>query len=134
MSFDSFSHTPTDIAPAVKFTGMTDLAVASSSITDKPNLDPMSPNDCQGQAIAHESCRHLSQNQTCVDGTKYQYGQWSVEKEKVIMGPYDYLLQHPEKDVRRQLINAFNVWLRVPPDSLAIINNVVAMLHTAFLL
>ena len=87
MSFDSFYHTPTDIAPPSSFTGMTDLAVASSSITDEPNLDPMSPNDCQGRAIAHESCGRLTQNQTGVDGTKYQYGQWSVEKEKVIMGP-----------------------------------------------
>ena len=50
------------------------------------------------------------------------------------MGPYDYMLQHPGKDIRRQLINAFNMWLKVPPESLSIITKVVAMLHTASLL
>ena len=50
------------------------------------------------------------------------------------MGPYDYLQSHPGKDVRQQLIQAFNSWLQVPPASLAIITRVVAMLHTASLL
>jgi len=50
------------------------------------------------------------------------------------MGPYDYLQAHPGKDVRRAMIEAFNSWLQVPPDSLAIITRVVAMLHTASLL
>lgn len=50
------------------------------------------------------------------------------------MGPYDYMLQHPGKDIRRQLIHAFNAWLEVPAESLEIINNVVAMLHSASLL
>lgn len=50
------------------------------------------------------------------------------------MGPYDYMHDHPGKDIRRLLIQAFNAWLQVPPDSLAIISKVVSMLHTASLL
>ncbi|KIW03703.1 hypothetical protein, variant [Verruconis gallopava] len=59
---------------------------------------------------------------------------WTAEKEGILMGPYDYLYGHPGKDIRAQLIAAFNVWLKVPDSSLAIITKVVGMLHTASLL
>ncbi|KAI1820191.1 terpenoid synthase [Xylaria intraflava] len=59
---------------------------------------------------------------------------WSREKENIIEGPYEYLMSQPGKDIRTRLINAFNVWLEVPKESLDIIANVVAMLHTASLL
>lgn len=59
---------------------------------------------------------------------------WSPEKEKILFGPFDYLFAHPGKDIRSQLIAAFNAWLKVPPESLAIITKVVGMLHTASLL
>lgn len=59
---------------------------------------------------------------------------WSAEKENIVKGPYDYLESHPGKDVRSQLINAFNLWLQVPEPALAVINKVVGMLHTASLL
>ncbi|KAA8902589.1 isoprenoid synthase domain-containing protein [Sphaerosporella brunnea] len=59
---------------------------------------------------------------------------WTEEKEKILLGPYDYLVSCPGKDVRKQLIYAFNVWLQVPEDVLEVISNVVAMLHTASLL
>lgn len=59
---------------------------------------------------------------------------WSLEKEKILLGPFDYLLNHPGKDIRRQLIAAFNELLKVPDESLEIITKVVGMLHTASLL
>ncbi|KAF2111514.1 isoprenoid synthase domain-containing protein [Lophiotrema nucula] len=59
---------------------------------------------------------------------------WSQKKEKILMGPYDYLYGHPGKDIRSQLIAAFNKWLRVPPERLEVITRVVGMLHTASLL
>ncbi|KAK5714130.1 geranylgeranyl pyrophosphate synthetase [Elasticomyces elasticus] len=59
---------------------------------------------------------------------------WSPEKENILRGPYDYLEAHPGKDIRTQLITAFNAWLRVPEPSLAIITKVIGMLHTASLL
>ena len=75
-----------------------------------------------------------TRNRSSLDGTKYKDGQWNEQNEKVLMGPYDYMSQHPGKDIRRQLINAFNEWLKVPAESLAIITKVVGMLHTASLL
>ena len=59
---------------------------------------------------------------------------WSADKEKILLGPYDYLFNHPGKDIRKQLIAAFNAWLDVPEESLEIITKVVGMLHTASLL
>lgn len=59
---------------------------------------------------------------------------WSKDKENILVGPYEYMAGHPGKDIRAQLIAAFNVWLKVPPASLSIINKVVSILHTASLL
>ncbi|KAF2004313.1 geranylgeranyl pyrophosphate synthetase [Amniculicola lignicola CBS 123094] len=59
---------------------------------------------------------------------------WTDDKERILMGPYDYLYGHPGKDIRRQLIAAFDAWLQVPKASLDIITGVVGMLHTASLL
>ncbi|KXT11534.1 hypothetical protein AC579_6572 [Pseudocercospora musae] len=59
---------------------------------------------------------------------------WSTEKENILKGPFVYLESHPGKDIRSQMINAFNEWLQVPHASLHIITRVVAMLHTASLL
>ncbi|KAF2468860.1 terpenoid synthase [Lindgomyces ingoldianus] len=59
---------------------------------------------------------------------------WTDEKERILLGPYDYLYGHPGKDIRSQLIAAFNLWLRVPPEKLEVITRVVGMLHTASLL
>ena len=67
--------------------------------------------------------------------TKHVYGtQWSAEKERIVLGPFDYLHDHPGKDFRKQLIAAFNAWLKIPEESLVIITRVVGMLHTASLL
>lgn len=59
---------------------------------------------------------------------------WPADKERVLLGPYNYLFGHPGKDIRALLIGSFNEWLKVPEDSLAVITKVVGMLHTASLL
>ncbi|KAI5797482.1 geranylgeranyl diphosphate synthase [Peziza echinospora] len=59
---------------------------------------------------------------------------WNADQEKIILDPYVYLSKHPGKDIRTLLMQAFNVWLQVPEESLAVINKVVGMLHTASLL
>ncbi|CAK4032504.1 Geranylgeranyl pyrophosphate synthase [Lecanosticta acicola] len=59
---------------------------------------------------------------------------WSSEKENILKGPFDYLESHPGKDIRSQMITAFNEWLQVPDSSLSVITKVVSMLHTASLL
>ncbi|KAI5861272.1 isoprenoid synthase domain-containing protein [Durotheca rogersii] len=59
---------------------------------------------------------------------------WSEDKEKVLMGPFEYLFAHPGKDIRTLMVNSFNAWLEVPQESLDVITRVVGMLHTASLL
>ncbi|KAF1957775.1 geranylgeranyl pyrophosphate synthetase [Byssothecium circinans] len=70
-------------------------------------------------------------------GDELVYGhnsRWTDEKERILMGPYEYLEGHPGKDIRSQCIAAFNLWLQVPPERLKVITRVVGMLHTASLL
>ena len=59
---------------------------------------------------------------------------WSEQKEKILLGPFDYIDSQPGKDVRTQLISAFNCWLKVPEESLKVVTRVVGMLHNASLL
>ncbi|KAI0965489.1 geranylgeranyl pyrophosphate synthetase [Xylaria arbuscula] len=59
---------------------------------------------------------------------------WTEKKEETVMGPFNYLLSQPGKDIRTKLISAFNLWLNVPKETLDIISNIVAMLHTSSLL
>ncbi|MCJ1243264.1 geranylgeranyl pyrophosphate synthetase [Trapelia coarctata] len=59
---------------------------------------------------------------------------WEEKQEKTVLGPYDYLYGHPGKDIRSELIAAFNAFLDVPSESLQIITKTVGMLHTASLL
>ncbi|KAI4245619.1 MAG: hypothetical protein L6R40_002420 [Gallowayella cf. fulva] len=59
---------------------------------------------------------------------------WPDAKERILLGPFDYMMNHPGKDIRKQLITSFNAWLQVPPSSLEIITKVIGMLHTASLL
>ncbi|KAH8671134.1 geranylgeranyl diphosphate synthase [Xylariales sp. PMI_506] len=59
---------------------------------------------------------------------------WTEQKERVIMGPYDYVTSQPGKDFRTQLIASFNSWLEVPQDSIEVITKVIGMLHNASLI
>ncbi|GBF65893.1 geranylgeranyl pyrophosphate synthase [Trichophyton mentagrophytes] len=59
---------------------------------------------------------------------------WTAGKENIVLGPYSYTVNQPGKDIRGQLIAAYNRWLQVPEESLAVITKVVVMLHTASLL
>ncbi|KAI9812920.1 MAG: geranylgeranyl pyrophosphate synthetase [Pycnora praestabilis] len=86
----------------------------NSSVSSPPGQDP---SENIGDGLIHE-----------------QEATWTPEKEKILFGPYDYMFGHPGKDVRAQLIAAFNVWLKVPEESLVVITRVVGMLHTASLL
>ncbi|KAL5338175.1 putative geranyl geranyl pyrophosphate synthase [Aspergillus crustosus] len=57
-----------------------------------------------------------------------------LSPDQIISGPIDYLLSLPGKDLRGRLIAAFNEWLHVPDEKLALIQRVVELLHTASLL
>lgn len=53
---------------------------------------------------------------------------------QILLEPYRYLSDHPGKDIRSKLIDAFNVWLNVPSEALKVITNVIKLLHTASLM
>ncbi|KAL4869797.1 hypothetical protein BDV12DRAFT_184935 [Aspergillus spectabilis] len=133
MSSGSQFHPPAAIPPRTSSNRTSDV-----SPRDKAKLKRMLERDGLFNQDRLQTNTNMSRghtrNQSSLDGTKYKDGKWSQENEKIVMGPYDYMLQNPGKDLRRQMINAFNVWLKVPPESLAIITKVVAMLHTASLL
>jgi len=60
--------------------------------------------------------------------------QWSEEHEEALIEPYKYVTATPGKDIRGRLIKAFNNWLHVDDEKLAVITKVTAMLHSASLL
>jgi geranylgeranyl diphosphate synthase, type III len=84
--------------------------------------------------LARKHSKKTSTNSTTRREKSDDIGQWSSAKEKIIMGPFDYLDANPGKDIRAALITSFNAFLHVPQPSLASITNVVGMLHTASLL
>lgn len=76
----------------------------------------------------------VEKEKVCYNHKKDRYDTLTNAGVEILLDPYEYLLQHPGKDIRTLLIKAFDVWLKVPPASLEIISKVVAMLHTASLL
>ena len=85
-------------------------------------------------SISSPTAASFSEVRSASNDTPYLSASWTEEKEKVILGPYEYLFNQPGKDLRRQMIAAFNAWLKVPESNLAIITKVIGMLHTASLL
>lgn len=53
---------------------------------------------------------------------------------QALLEPFKHINSVPGKDIRGQMIAAFNEWLKVPPEKLSVISHVVSMLHTASLL
>ncbi|KAI1785280.1 terpenoid synthase [Ganoderma leucocontextum] len=59
---------------------------------------------------------------------------WSESNESALLEPFTHIYSVPGKEIRGQMIDAFNLWLNVPEDKLKVITKVVSMLHTASLL
>ncbi|XP_071830224.1 geranylgeranyl pyrophosphate synthase-like isoform X1 [Apostichopus japonicus] len=55
-------------------------------------------------------------------------------QERILLEPYQYILQNPGKEVRVKLTQAFNYWMKIPNDKLEIVSEVTQMLHNASLL
>ncbi|ETW74742.1 hypothetical protein HETIRDRAFT_331862, partial [Heterobasidion irregulare TC 32-1] len=51
-----------------------------------------------------------------------------------LLEPYTYITSNPGKEIRGEMIEAFNKWLNVPVQSLRVIARVISMLHNASLL
>ena len=90
----------------------------------KPVLTPVPEGDWIAQRNKmHTSTSTTDTNYTDIfdkaDGVPSRIsGQtWSPQKEKILLGPFDYMFDKPGKNIRRQLIAAFNACLRVPDRS-----------------
>ncbi|KAF5331475.1 hypothetical protein D9758_015489 [Tetrapyrgos nigripes] len=59
---------------------------------------------------------------------------WTPENEAAVLEPYTFLTSNPGKDMRGRLIEAFNLWLKVPEAELTVIARIVNMLHVASLM
>lgn len=140
-------QSPNAIPPRTSSTNINSSFLTSPTPTrtispTKPVLTPVS----EGDWIAQRNRMHASHstadsnysdmfNGPSDDISPRINGQtWSAEKEKILLGPFDYMYDKPGKNIRKQLIAAFNAFLRVPEESLMIITEVVGMLHTASLL
>jgi geranylgeranyl diphosphate synthase type 3 len=51
-----------------------------------------------------------------------------------ILEPFAYISETPGKDVRGALIDAFNAWLKIPPEKVTQIKSIISRLHNASLL
>ncbi|PBP21984.1 geranylgeranyl pyrophosphate synthase-like protein [Diplocarpon rosae] len=134
-------HSPNAIPPRTSSTGQNGLSHLASKLVLRPvpegdwisqrkRLPSLTSVNPTTQPVGLSDPSRYHKNDMAFHGK----GSWSEEKEKVLLGPYEYLFAHPGKDIRTQLIAAFNEWLDVPPESLDIITKVVGMLHTASLL
>ncbi|OQV25172.1 Geranylgeranyl pyrophosphate synthase [Hypsibius exemplaris] len=56
------------------------------------------------------------------------------ETNRILLEPYTYIVQMPGKQIRSKLVQAFNLWMKIPEDKLMIISEVMQMLHNASLL
>jgi len=135
-------RSPNAIPPRTSSTGQNSL----NHVPSKPVLKPVPEGDWISQRksslTSPTSINPTIQPGSAPDPSKYYKNDmafqgkstWSAEKDKILLGPYDYLDAQPGKDIRSQLIAAFNEWLEVPPESLEVITKVIGMLHTASLL
>ena len=135
-------RSPNAIPPRTSSTGVNGI----NQVAPKPVLKPVPEGDWISQrkpSITNPNCINPTiQPGTAPDAQRYYksdmafHGKssWSAEKESVLLGPFEYLFAQPGKDIRGQMIAAFNEWLEVPPETLEVITKVVGMLHTASLL
>ena len=139
MVSDSFKS-PNSIPPRKSSSGLGTIGGSSGHVNPaQPVLKPVAEGSWMSHgkkpSAASSSLTPPDPNSSAENIARHVNGTtWSREKEMIVMGPYEYLLNSPGKDIRKQLIEAFNAWLKVPAESLAIITNVVGMLHTASLL
>ena len=143
MASESF-QSPNAIPPRTSSSNI-NAAISSSFLTSPTPTKPQSPTKPilkplpEGDWIAQRTKMHSGTPSTSTSTTtSHPNGlaprSWTEEKEKILRGPFDYMDAHPGKNIRKQLIDAFNTLLHVPADSLAVITDVIGMLHTASLL
>ncbi|KAM0450412.1 hypothetical protein ACHAPV_010427, partial [Trichoderma viride] len=139
---------PSDLKPRIESEaeqlGKQSGSEKPSGHTGKRSLHSESPPQRSSKRINHSglSMQHQNNPGPPPDPSRFanedfdfsSRGTWNDDKERIVRGPFDYVVSHPGKDFRAQLISSFNAFLDVPAASLAIITKVVGMLHESSLL
>lgn len=55
-------------------------------------------------------------------------------QQRLLLEPYAYMCEMPGKNVRRRMVDAFQLWLHTPEHAVAEIKTIVDELHNASLL
>lgn len=58
----------------------------------------------------------------------------NTEQDEKLLQPFTYICQIPGKNIRSKFARAFNVWMKIPEDTLAKIEEIVHILHNCSLL
>ncbi|XP_029672592.1 geranylgeranyl pyrophosphate synthase-like [Formica exsecta] len=53
------------------------------------------------------------------------------QEDEKLLEPIRYILQVPGKQIRAKLAQAFNYWLKISPDKIQAIEEIVTMLHNS---
>ncbi|CAG9769208.1 unnamed protein product [Ceutorhynchus assimilis] len=56
------------------------------------------------------------------------------KQDEKLLEPFNYILQVPGKNIRAKLSCAFNLWLQISEEKLAIVTDIVQILHSSSLL
>lgn len=85
-------------------------------------LSLMAGGDSEGMNVRLRDCSKLTKNHI------------SMDRDQLLLEPFEYLMSNPGKDFRSTMIAAFDLWIKVPVIEKDIIKQVIAMLHTSSLL
>ncbi|RUS29946.1 geranylgeranyl pyrophosphate synthetase [Jimgerdemannia flammicorona] len=96
--------------------------MAYVNINPNPAKAALYPNN-KNYAVSLQAINHAS-NEVVVP----------KNNDEILLEPYTYLTANPGKEIRSKMIDAFDEWINVPKEELAVITKVVEMLHTASLL
>ncbi|KAI9841642.1 MAG: hypothetical protein M1837_000489 [Sclerophora amabilis] len=113
------------------------MSLSNGICFQKPNTPPYDKHDIDnplsiGQA---RGCGGLTEPEaTSLNVTVREGASWKKPREDIIFAPFKYIKSLPSKGVRDILIDALDVWFRIPKRSLNIIKEVVDLLHTSSLM
>ena len=136
-SSDKDELTPTTSGSSRHFDDSSKASPGSmSSQTSWTNSDTASYEDeCElSESIDHKLSSHWEDRNEKVHFPDLTYVLYILTMFQIIRQPYDYVASMPGKEIRRQLMKAFNHWYRVDETSSNIIAETVTMMHNASLL
>jgi geranylgeranyl diphosphate synthase type 3 len=53
---------------------------------------------------------------------------------KKLLEPYNYICQVPGKQIRTKLVQSFNYWLKISPEKITQVSDIIEILHNSSLL